>query len=114
MDEALQYLLDNKERLLTFLRKEIRRNTYDYETFGKKIETPLISEAISILDEGGFLREQDFFRSLFRKSIAALIYKDTISVRKRQNVLNKLASGRMAFLRPLAYRVARNKNEFPD
>ena len=55
MDRAIQHLIDSKERLLTFLSNEIRRASYDYETFGKKIEQPLISELITVLEEDEFL-----------------------------------------------------------
>lgn len=102
------------KRLLTFLRNEIRRSSYDYETFGKKIETPLISEVISILDEGAFLREENQYRSIFHKSIIGFIYKKSISIRKRQNLLKRLTASAITLPNLKPYRRARNKNDFPD
>ncbi|HEX8491268.1 MAG TPA: hypothetical protein VF658_00360 [Pyrinomonadaceae bacterium] len=114
MDKAIQYLIDCKERLILFLRNEIVRNRYDYETFGKKIESPLLSEIISILDEGGFLLKENHYRSIFHKSVTGLIYKKVISARKRQNLLKRSAASGTILPSNKPYRVARNKNDFPD
>lgn len=99
------------------MKDEINNTKYDYETFGKKIESPLVSEIISILDEGGLLRADDAYDSMIRKSVDEFLNKETLTVRKTRNALKKLAEAKVSItakskLRP--YHQARNKNEFPD
>jgi hypothetical protein len=119
MDNAIQYLIDSKERLLKYLQGEVDNNPtkYTYETFGKEIESPLVSEIISILNAGGLLRADDAYDSMIHKSVIAFLHRKTISVRKTRNALKRLAVAKTTITKKsklLAYRQAKNKNKFPD